>query len=450
MTKSKEEIKKEILSLVHDYYFAAHIPAPFEPNKGRVNYAGRVYDERELISLVDSSLDYWLTAGPFSAQFESTMRTFFSSKDFLLVNSGSSANLLMVSTLCSKELEAMRRETDLGMLVPGDEVITPAVTFPTTLAPIVQNHLVPVFVDCEIGTYNIDAAQIEAAIGPKTKAIFVPHTLGNPCDMKTIVDLADCHHLWLLEDSCDALGATFDGKLVGTFGAMASLSFYPAHHISMGEGGGVVVNHPRLPKTAKSLRDWGRDCWCDPGISNTCGKRFGWQLGELPFGYDHKYIYSNIGYNLKATDLQAAIGVAQIEKIPDIVAARRKNFWLLHEGLQTLQDHLILPIIDKRANPSPFGFAVTVTNNLQRIELVQHLEKANIETRQLFGGNIIRQPGFMDIEHRIHGDLNNSDTIMRDTLFVGVSPRLTEAMIDHVIASFKSFFKLKSPVGRAP
>jgi len=446
MTKSKEELKHEILGLVREYYSAAHIPPPFEPGVGRVNYAGRVYDEKELVNLVDSSLDYWLTAGPYSIKFESRMKEFFKSKDFVLVNSGSSANLLMMSTLCSKELKSMVRETDLQPLVPGDEVITPAVTFPTTLAPIVQNQLIPVFVDCEIGTYNIDPKQIEGAIGPRTKAIFIPHTLGNPCEMETIMQIAEKHKLWVLEDSCDALGATYDGKLVGTFGALASLSFYPAHHISLGEGGAVIVNHPRLPKTLKSLRDWGRDCWCDPGISNTCGKRFEWQLGELPCGYDHKYIYSNIGYNLKATDMQAAIGIAQIEKIPAIVEARRKNFWHLHEGLQSLQDQLVLPIIDKRANPSPFGFAVTVKGGLERIELVQHLEKANIETRQLFGGNIIRQPGFMNIEHRIHGDLNNSDTIMKNTLFVGVSPRLTSVMIDYVIHTFKTFYKLKTPL----
>jgi CDP-6-deoxy-D-xylo-4-hexulose-3-dehydrase len=253
--------------------------------------------------------------------------------------------------------------------------------------------------------------------------------------------VATKHKLWVLEDGCDALGATFEGKLCGTFGDLSSLSFYPAHHITMGEGGAVVVNHPRLKKIVRSLRDWGRDCWCDPGVSNTCGKRFGWQLGELPAGYDHKYIYSNIGYNLKATDMQAAIGVAQFDKIDSFVEARRKNFWALHKGLQNLQEHLVLPVVDKRANPSPFGFAVTTRDGNSRSSLVQHLEKANIETRQLFGGNILRQPAFMNIEHRVHESLKNSDTIMNNTVFVGVYPRLTEPMIDYVIETFQKFFR---------
>ncbi len=438
--KSKETLKGEILDLVRQYYEAAHKPTPFEPGKSRVNYAGRVFDHNELVTLVDSSLDFWLTAGPYTAQFEQKMKQFFGCRDFLLVNAGSSANLLLLSTLCSAELQKVLKDDDYAPMKSGDEVITPAVTFPTTLAPIVQNRLVPVFVDCEMGTYNIDARLLEAAIGPKTRAIFVPHTLGNPCDMETIVELGRKHKLWILEDGCDALGAKYNGKLCGTFGDLSSLSFYPAHHITMGEGGGVVVNHPRLQKVVRSLRDWGRDCWCDTGVSNTCGKRFGWQLGELPFGYDHKYIYSNIGYNLKATDMQAAIGVAQFDKIDSFVNARRKNFWALHKGLQDLQEYLILPVVDEKAEPSPFGFAITTREGVERSELVQYLEKAQIETRQLFGGNILRQPAFMNIEHRVHGNLDVSDTIMKNTFFIGVYPRLTADMIEYVIDKFKSYF----------
>ncbi|MBI4533557.1 MAG: DegT/DnrJ/EryC1/StrS family aminotransferase, partial [Candidatus Melainabacteria bacterium] len=287
---NQDQLKAQILEMVRSYYKSAHKHKPFEPGKSFIPYSGRVFDEAELVNLVDSSLEFWLTAGPKANSFEKAMSKFFGSKGFMLVNSGSSANLLMVATLCSNELARYRGSEDPRPLGAGDEVITPAVTFPTTLAPIIQNQLVPVFVDCEVGTYNINPNLIEDAIGPATKAIFVPHTVGNPCDMTIIMDIAHRHHLWVLEDGCDALGATFDGQLVGTFGAMSSLSFYPAHHMTMGEGGGVVINHPRLIKTAKSLRDWGRDCWCDPGVSDTCGKRFGWQLGELPFAYDHKYI----------------------------------------------------------------------------------------------------------------------------------------------------------------
>jgi CDP-4-dehydro-6-deoxyglucose reductase, E1 len=434
-----QQLKSQILDLVRAYYTEAHGRKPFEAGKSQVSYSGRVYDEKELVNLVDSSLDFWLTSGPQANAFEKSMTDFFNSKDFLLVNSGSSANLIMIATLCSPELHKYLTDEDPPVLVPGDEVITPAVTFPTTLAPIVQHHLVPVFVDCEVGTYNIDPELIEAAIGPATKAIFVPHTVGNPCDMAAIMDIAKRHKLWVLEDGCDALGATFDGQLCGTFGAMSSLSFYPAHHMTMGEGGGVAINHPRLMKTAKSLRDWGRDCWCDPGVSDTCKKRFGWQLGELPCGYDHKYIYSNIGYNLKVTDMQAAIGLAQLEKVPQFVEARRHNFWRLHEALKPLQEDIILPRIDPRANPSPFGFPITVKDHINRGELIAHLEGARIETRLVFGGNILRQPGFMNIKHRVHGELTNSDIIMRNTLFVGVYPGINDEMVDYIASNVAQY-----------
>jgi CDP-4-dehydro-6-deoxyglucose reductase, E1 len=398
ITDTKQALKHQILDLVRRYYAVAHQRPEFEPGRTRVSYSGRVFDEREMVLLADSALDFWLTSGPYADKFERRMRQFFDCRDFLLVNSGSSANLLMLSTLCAPDLVNNLRGEGPGPLQPGDEVITPAVTFPTTVAPIIQNRLVPVFVDCEVGTYNINPGLIEAAIGPRTKAIFVPHTVGNPCNMEIIPEIARRRNLWLLEDGCDALGATFSGQLAGTFGAMSSLSFYPAHHITMGEGGGVAINAFGLQKTAKSVRDWGRDCWCDPGKSDTCGKRFEWQLGELPCGYDHKYIYSNIGYNLKVTDMQAAIGLAQADRIDEFVEARRRNFRHLQKGLKDWQEYLILPKIDPRANPSPFGFPITVREGVDRGKLVRHLENAQIETRLVFGGNIVRQPGFLNIE----------------------------------------------------
>ena len=439
-TQTPQELKSQILELVREYYRVAHQRPRFQPGESRIPYSGRVYDDREMALLADSALDFWLTAGPYAERFERRMRQFFGCRDFMLVNSGSSANLLMVSTLCAPGLAGDLRGHGLPPLEPGDEVITPAVTFPTTVAPIIQNRLVPVFVDCEVGTYNINPHLVEDAIGPRTRAIFVPHTVGNPCDMDTLVEVAARRGLWLLEDGCDALGATFAGRLTGTFGAMSSLSFYPAHHITMGEGGGVVINAFGLQKTARSVRDWGRDCWCDPGKSGTCGQRFEWQLGDLPCGYDHKYIYSNIGYNLKVTDLQAAIGLAQTEKIEEFVEARRQNFRRLNEGLKEFEDYLILPRIDPRANPSPFGFPITVRPGIDRGKLVRHLEDACIETRLVFGGNIVRQPGFLNIEKRIHGELTASDVIMRDTFFIGVYPGLTSEMLDYVLETFHQFF----------
>ncbi len=437
---SAASLKAQILALVAQYYESAHKAPPFVPGQTRIRYSGRVYGAEEIVNAVDSALDFWLTLGPYGNRFEVQMRRFFGARDFTVVNSGSAANLLMVATLCSPELDRVNGRVGKDRLRPGDEIITPAVTFPTTLAPIVQNGLVPVFVDCEVGTYNINPALVEDAIGPKTKAIFVPHTLGFPCDMNVIAEIARRRRLWLLEDGCDSLGATFCGRLAGTFGEMSSISFYPAHHITMGEGGGVVINHPWLIDTARSIRDWGRHCWCDPGKSNTCGKRFGWHLGELPEGYDHKYVYSNIGYNLKPTDLQAAIGVAQFERLGDFIERRRHNFRRLYDGLKPLEDYLILPRLDPRANPSPFGFAVTVRDGMERCRLVEHLEGANIETRLVFGGSILRQPGYLHIERRISGELSESDRIMTGTLFVGVYPGLTDSMIDYMIEQFAGFF----------
>jgi CDP-6-deoxy-D-xylo-4-hexulose-3-dehydrase len=427
-----ETLKQDILAKVRDYHALAHAPKPFVPGETRVMYSGRTYGSDELVNVVDAGLDFWLTLGPYGDLFERQLAAYVGCRDAVLVNSGSSANLSMVMAMMSPQLPRP--------LQRGDEVITPAVTFPTTLAPIVQCGLVPVFVDCELGTYNIDPALLEAAISEKTRALVIPHTLGNPFALDVVTELAREHELFLLEDSCDALGATYDGKRVGTFGELASLSFYPAHQMTMGEGGAVLVNHARHQRIVRSVRDWGRDCWCAPGESNTCGKRFGWQLGELPAGYDHKYVYSHLGFNLKPTDLQAAIGLAQLQRVPDFVDARRRNFATLYQGLEPFVDRLILPVSDPRAEPSWFGFPITVTESVSRQSLVRWLETANIETRSVFGGNILRQPGYRDIEHRVSGTLERSDRIMRDTFFIGVHPGLTDEMLAYVLERFEGFF----------
>jgi CDP-6-deoxy-D-xylo-4-hexulose-3-dehydrase len=431
--RTKEQIRDDILRLTTEYHAVAHARRAFEPGKTKVAYAGRVFDDDELRHGVESVLQYWLTSGPYAAQFEGTMQQYFGSKAAFLVNSGSSANLLMLATLCSAQVKDGLR--------PGDEVITPAVTFPTTLTPIVQHGLVPVFVDCQPGEYDLDVTELEAAIGPKTRAIFVPHTVGIPCNLDVILDVAKRHNLWLLEDGCDALGATWDGRLVGTFGAMSSISFYPAHHLTMGEGGMVVVNGEGLRRTCLSIRDWGRDCWCDPGVNNTCKKRFEWQLGQLPYGYDHKYIYSNLGYNLKVTDIQAALGVAQFKKLPQFIAARRSNAAFYLERLREFDEHLILPTVPAKAVPSWFGFPITVRAHVDRRKFQTWLEDANIETRLVFGGNILMQPGFLNIPRRVHKTLAGTDTIMNRTLFIGVYPGLTREMLEFVVERIRQFFK---------
>jgi len=428
----KEKIRDEILRLTREYFSVAHARREFQPGKTKIPYAGRVFDHAELEHGVDSILQFWLTAGPFANRFEKLMKDFFGTRAAFLVNSGSSANLLMIATLCSAQIKDGLR--------PGDEVITPSVTFPTTLTPILQNGLLPVFIDCQPGEYNVDVDQLESAVSPKTKCIFFPHTVGIPGNMDVIMDVARRHNLWLLEDGCDALGATWDGKLVGTFGAMSSISFYPAHHMTMGEGGMVVVNHEGIRRTALSIRDWGRDCWCEPGVNDTCGKRFGWQLGDLPFGYDHKYIYSNLGYNLKVSEMQAALGVAQFEKLPSFIEARRRNAEFYRKALKEFEDHLILPTIPAKANPSWFCFPITVREHIDRRSLIQWLEDACIETRLVFGGNILKQPGFLNIPRRICGDLKGTDEIMKRTFFIGVYPGLTTEMLDFVVQRFRSFF----------
>ena len=425
-------IAKEIFDRVKEYYELVHKEKNFVPFKTPISYAGRVFDEHEMISLVDSALDFWLTLGPYGDLFEKKMRNFFGARDFILVNSGSSANLVAVGSLMAPELE--------GHLEKGDEIITPAVTFPSTLAPIIHNGLVPVFVDAEVGTYNINPRLIEKAISPRTRALVIPHTLGNPCDMDVIGDIVQRHHLFLVEDTCDALGSAFRGRLVGTFGDIGTLSFFPAHHITMGEGGGVIVNRARFSKIARSLRDWGRDCWCAPGESNTCTKRFGWRLGSLPEGYDHKYIYSHIGYNLKPTDLQAAVGVVQADRIGEFVEKRRANFHRFYQALEPYQEFVVLPRLDLRSQPAWFGFPITVKNGVSKRELVQWLEAAKIETRAVFGGNILRQPGYANVECRVCGDLAQSDVIMRDSFFIGVYPGLTQEMVDFIVERLKAFF----------
>lgn len=413
----------------------------FIPGETRLGYSRHIFGRAERFNLAEVLVDGWLTAGKWTQEFEAEMQKFFGSRDFVFVNSGSAANLLMLSSLCANTLPSDLRGIDLPPLRPGDEVITPAVTFPTTLAPVVQNGLVPVLVDCELGTYNAHPGVIWEAVGPRTRAVFIPHTLGNPCDMNIVTDLCENRGLWLLEDCCDALGAAFDGKLCGTFGAIASLSFYPAHHISCGEGGGVVVNHPRLKRTARSVSQWGRSCWCDPGRANTCGKRFGWDFTDsgVPLGTDHKYIYENVGYNFQPTDMQAAVMCAQARRIPFIVERRRQNFNYLYARLRDLGDKFILPVKHPLAEPSPYAFPLTIRHEsgVSRGEIVAKLEAANIETRPMFGGNILRQPGYASMVHRVVGDLKNSDLVMSNTFFVGVHPGLTEEMLDYVAGKVK-------------
>jgi CDP-6-deoxy-D-xylo-4-hexulose-3-dehydrase len=429
----KKTLRHEILELVRRYHAAGSSPA-FRPGEDTVRYAGRFYDEQELVSLVDSSLDFWLTAGRYSEEFEAGLGDYLGVPNVLLVNSGSSANLVAFSTLTSPKLKDRQ-------VRPGDEVITVAAGFPTTVNPIIQNRAVPVFVDVELGTYVPTLASIEAALSPRTKAVMIAHTMGVPYPVREVREFCDCHNLWLIEDNCDALGSRYDGRLTATYGDLATFSFYPAHHITMGEGGAVAAGNEDLARIARSFRDWGRDCYCSGGENNTCGKRFAQQFGSLPFGYDHKYVYSHIGYNLKVTDMQAAIGVAQLQKLGDFVAARKRNHSALAAGLQKHEQHLILPRPTPRSDPSWFGFVVTVRQEapFTRAELVNALEVARVETRNLFCGNLLRHPAYAEIVHRVAGPLTNSDTITTSTFFIGVYPGLTEAMIKHVLGTIDQF-----------
>lgn len=432
--KFKEELKNEIFNNVRAFFLLAHQQEPFVAGRSRINYAGRVYDEKEMINLVDSALDFWLTAGRFSRQFEKELAEFLGIRYCLLTNSGSSANLLAISALTSPSLEKKQ-------LKPGDEVITVAAGFPTTVNPIIQNNLVPVFVDVNPGTYNIRSDRIADAISERTKAIFLAHTMGNPFNLDAVMEIAEKHDLWLIEDNCDALGSKYKGRYTGTFGHIATFSFYPPHHITMGEGGALVTNNSQIKRLIESFRDWGRDCWCEPGCDNSCGKRFGWQLGGLPYGYDHKYIYSHTGYNLKITDMQAAVGVEQLKKLPQFIEARKRNFKSLYDGLKKYEQYFILPEQEKEAEASWFGFLLTVREDagFTKNEIVNYLEKNNIATRMLFAGNITRHPAFEHVNYRISGDISNTDRIMNDTFWIGVYPGLTDEMIYYMITVFDKF-----------
>jgi len=442
MARSPSDIRAEILALVDEYVAAEFGQKPFFPSVTQVPVSGRVFDQREVQALVGSALDFWLTAGPHAARFEREFAKLYGLRSAALVNSGSSANLVAMSALTSPSLGERR-------LVPGDEVITVASGFPTTLNPTLQNQLVPVFVDIELPTYNVNVAELEAAVGPRTRAIMIAHTLGNPFDLESVCRIAREHDLYLIEDCCDAVGSLYDGKLAGTFGDLATTSFYPAHHITMGEGGAVLTSSPKLKKIIESFRDWGRDCWCEPGKDDTCGKRYAWQLGNLPCGYDHKYTYSHIGYNLKATDMQAAIGVAQLEKLPEFTRKRRQNFATLHAGLAELEEFLILPEPTPRSEPSWFGFPLSVRAGapFERDELVRHLEAKRIQTRLLFGGNLLDQPAYLGIPHRRIGALPVADFVTRRSFWLGVYPGLSARMLEYMIDTVRRFVRERA--GRA-
>jgi CDP-4-dehydro-6-deoxyglucose reductase, E1 len=427
MSERANQLRAQILELVEEYSREAFPLRRFVPGESTVPVAGRVYDGEDVRYLVDSSLDFWLTTGRFAHQFEIEFARFFRMRDAILVNSGSSANLLAVTCLTSPHLKERQ-------LKPGDEVITVATGFPTTLNPIFQNNLVPVFIDVDIPTYNVDVSQLESALSDKTRAVIIAHTLGNPFDLEAVTAFCKKHNLWLIEDCCDAVGALYKGLPVGKYGDIATVSFYPAHHITMGEGGAVLTDQPKLKKIIESFRDWGRDCWCETGKDNTCGKRFDWQLGDLPAGYDHKYTYSHIGYNLKVTDMQAAIGVSQLKKLPGFIEKRRRNFEYLAERLSDMQDFFILPQATPNSTPSWFGFPIYVRPDapFTRDEAVRWLDKNKIGTRLLFGGNLMRQPAYRGQNYRVIGDLHRSDEVMYRVFWIGVYPALTEPMLDYV------------------
>jgi len=429
-----QDVRTEILEKVRDYYLLRHAPKAFLPGSTKVPYAGRVFDAEEMVAAVDSVLDFWLTLGPQGDAFERELAQFVGVRHGLMVNSGSSANLVAFATLTSPQLSRPVR--------PGDEVITVAAGFPTTVAPIIQHGCVPVFVDVSLSTANAITSRVADAVGPKTRAIMIAHTLGNPFDVDGILDIARRHDLYLIEDNCDALGSTHRGRRTGGFGHLATQSFYPPHHLTTGEGGAVLTNDGRLRRIAESFRDWGRDCWCPSGKDNTCNKRFGWELGDLPAGYDHKYIYSHLGYNLKPLDLQAAIGRQQLRKLDGFVESRRANHIRLREIFAPFEEFLILPQATPETEPSWFGFLVIVRDGAPfgRTEMTRYLEDRQIQTRLLFGGNLLRQPAFREINHRVVGDLTNTDKIMADGFFLGVYPGLTPEMLDYVGRCVSDFF----------
>ena len=434
----KEQLRAEILRLTKEYYQEqwGETP-PFVPGETKVNYGGRIFDEKEVCNAVEASLDFWLTYGPYSRQFEQKFAEILSVRYAFLVNSGSSANLLAFFALTSPLLKERR-------IRRGDEVITVAAGFPTTIAPILQYGAVPVFVDVEAGTANIDPTQLEQALSPKTKAVMLAHTLGNPFHIHAVKDFCDKHGLWLVEDNCDALGSKYDGRYTGTWGDIGTSSFYPPHHLTMGEGGAVYTNDPLLKKILLSMRDWGRDCWCESGVDNTCGCRFTKQFGKLPLGYDHKYVYSHFGFNLKATDLQAAIGCAQLDKLSVFTEARKRNFAVLHDGLKDLEE---LQLFEKypESDPSWFGFLITLTEKARftRNELVQYLEENKVQTRNLFAGNLLKHPCFEslqeDVDFRVAAPLINTDRIMNDSFWIGVYPGMDEEKLDYMVKKIRDF-----------
>jgi CDP-6-deoxy-D-xylo-4-hexulose-3-dehydrase len=432
--KNSEDIRSEILALVKEYHQVKFSPKIFDPGKDLVHYAGRVFGAEEIVNLVDAGLDFYLTANRYAERFEAEFADYLGLSNALLVNSGSSANLVALTALTSPKLKDRR-------LKPGDEVITTACGFPTTLNPILQNKLVPVFVDVNLGDYTAIPERLAGAIGPKTKAIMMAHTMGIPFHLDTVMDLVNKHNLWLIEDNCDALGSTYRDKLTGTYGHLSTFSFYPAHHITMGEGGCVATDDDDLARIAQSYRDWGRDCYCAGGESNTCGKRFRQQFGALPFGYDHKYVYSHIGYNLKVTDMQAAIGCAQLRKLEQFITRRRENFRKLTQILKPYEDRLILPRTTENSDPSWFGYVITVKDKagFTRNDLTTFLEANRIETRNLFSGNLLCHPAYQNIPHRISGDMTNTNFIMNNTFFIGVYSEIDDDRLNYIKTVFDRF-----------
>src|ERR1039457_2481293 len=434
MADTADQLRRQILELTVQYWLESSPPGDFIPAVSPVPVSGKVIDGSDVSAVVDSALDGWFTTGRFAETFERNLARFVGVRSASLVNSGSSANLVALSALTSPKLGARQ-------LKPGDEVLSVAAGFPTTVNPIFQNRLVPVFVDVAMPTYEIDVTKLEAAYSPKMKAVMIAHTLGNVFDLDAVCAFTRKHNLWLIEDCCDALGSTYKGRNVGTFGDIATLSFYPAHHITTGEGGAVLTDKPALQVLIESFRDWGRDCWCEPGRDNTCGKRFDWQLGSLPCGYDHKYIYSHIGYNLKATDMQAALGASQLTKLPEFIARRRANFHHLKTALAGLEEYLILPEATAHSDPSWFGFPIGVCEDapFRREDLIRALDANKIATRLLFGGNLLRQPAYKDCAYRVAGDLRNTDFVMNNVFWVGVYPGLTAPMLDFVAKTITGF-----------
>jgi CDP-4-dehydro-6-deoxyglucose reductase, E1 len=434
VSERAEQLRQQILALTAEYHREAFPSRDYQPGQTAVPVSGKVIDGADLSSIVDSALDCWFTTGRFAKAFEKKLARFVGVRGSSLVNSGSSANLVALTALTSPKLGDRQ-------LKPGDEVITVAAGFPTTVNPIIQNRLVPVFLDVVLPTLEIDVSQLERALSPRTRAIMIAHTLGNTFDVEAVMAFARKHKLWVVEDCCDALGSTYRGQKVGSFGDLATLSFYPAHHITMGEGGAVLTNTPLLQTLVESFRDWGRDCWCEPGVDNTCGKRFEWELGALPCGYDHKYTYSHIGYNLKATDMQAALGLSQLDHLELFIQARRDNFRYLRQALEPLEDVLMLPVATEGAEPSWFGFPFGVREGapFTRDQLVRALESEKIGTRLMFAGNLLRQPAYQDVEFRQIGKLPNTDYIMRNVLWLGVFPGLTRPMLDHVANTIARF-----------